>query len=227
MDYFIIALIIVAFLSIIYVWYLSKSINYYPEDQILDLSTDDDKLLSNWYATNLHIMYEYGVNELELASTYLHNVYDLEIDQDLLVVGNDIGQQYNALTNKELPKDCLFDLRSSLGISGEIAIIKNKGIRNRLRRNNNYDFKMLYEIVKSNVDKNAHIALQEILKYRWTKITEVLGLEGAGSYLYLPEEIPNVNSLKINNMYRTNLLCSDLEFNTFLKRASIFQNRTL
>lgn len=230
MDYFIIILIIVALLSILYVWYISKSINNYPDDKILDLSTDEDKILSNWYSDNLKIIYEYGINEEDIAVEYLHNVYNLEVDPKSIVIGNNIYSQYMKITGKELPKDSIFDLRSSLGIPGEIAIITNNKIRNKLIRTNNYDIKMLYEIVKSGVDKNAHLVLQEILKYRWTKIKETLNLEGSGSYLYLQSEnIPDTSTFEVfpgvvssvtDNSFRINLLCTDLEFNTFLKRAT-------
>lgn len=226
MDYFLIMLIVVAFLCILYVWYISKSINYYPDDKILDLSTDEDKLLSKWYESNIQIIYEYGINIQELAAEYLNNVYDLKVDPTLIVIGNDLFSQYRTLTNKELSKDSIFDLRSSLGFPGEIAIIKNEKIRNMLIKNNNYDIKTLYEIVKSGVAKNAHNTLKEILNHRWNKITETLGIEGSGSYLYLQNEnitdgeiFPGVISKNTEQGFRINLLCSDLEFNIFLKRA--------
>jgi len=216
-------LIIVALLSILYVWYMSKTINNYPDDKILDLSNNNDSILSKWYESTIQIIYQYDNDESEIAAEYLHNVYDLEVDPKLIVIGENLNSQYKKLTRKELPKNCIFDLRSSLGIPGEIAIINNDKIRNILIRNNNYDIKLLYEIVKSKVDKIAHDALQEILKYRWSQITETLDIKGFGSYLYLEndtEEIfPGVLSKITEEGCRINLLCTDLEFNTFLKRS--------
>jgi len=272
MDYFLIFSILIALLAILYVWYVTKYSNSIPDDKPIPLESNDDRLLIHWYNMHIKHSFDFNINDLEIAAKFLERIYNIKIDPNLLVIGTNLENQYFKITGHHLEngyspdKDCLFDVRSIIGKSGEIAIIYNENLRNSLRKVNTFDFTELNDIINSDLDIMARDYLYEVLKFRWEQITQlndpnVLNNHGSSwfcktkprgnevipaptlSYLYL--RIPSsgnedplgfakqthsidgnvitvlngaVSALMTPNGARINLLCSNIEFETLIKR---------
>jgi hypothetical protein len=200
-------------------------------------------MIIHWYNFNLKPSYDFNINDHEIASKYLQRIYNIEIDPNLLVIGTDLNTQYyqlmgttlNILYSSGNPNphdDCIFDIRSSLGKPGEIAIIHDSKIRNTLRRNNNFDFTDISLIINNELDIIAHDFISDLLRYRWEQISQLNDpdiLNQSGSYLYLsthedisyglPINVLNgVIALMTQSGARINLLCSNYEFEALIKR---------
>lgn len=255
MSYFLFATIIVALIAILYVWYVTRGLNPIPDDKPIPLDTDDDKLLVHWYKMHIKQSYDFNTNDSEAAAKYLKRIYNIEINPELLVLGTDLDSQYfsitrNHLNNKYLDTsnqpdstpndnfsqtntDYLFDIRSTIGKAGEIAIINNSRVRENLQRNNNLDFTEISSIINSDLETVANDYLLEVLKFRWTHILELNDpsiLNSSGSFLYLRTSqettlgLPvlvlggRVTALMTSQGARLNLLCSNYEFEALIKR---------
>lgn len=250
-GYFLIVTIVIALLAVLYVWYISRDFRSIPDDKVLLLDTDEDRLLSNWYNTNLKVSYNLNIDEAKTCADLIKRLYDIEVNPDLLVIGTNIGQQYHRLLHqttgsasslpyfpqespggshtmpRSVDRDCLFDLRSNIGKELEIAAIHDPVTRTRLKNTNYYNMNEITSIMESNLDTVARDYLKQVLKYRWDKILEINDPNilnrnrYPGTYLYLREcTIPNIQAYADpnNNIIRVNLLCTDLEFETLLKR---------
>jgi len=218
---------------IVYMWYTTRHLRSFPSSEILPLDTNEDKLLSKWYASIITPEIKFDLDEKEIAQKYLEQVHDLNINESLLVMGHDLESQYHKLTNKVLPEmissddDGYIDLRNTLAIDGQIAIIHNPKILNELRRHNTYDASLLDSILNNNLGKIAKDFLEQNLVHRWNRIKEsphLNPLNSSGSYLYLPQPINKVSGLPTTKGIRINLLCSDLEFHTFITRSEETNN---
>lgn len=255
MSYFLFATILVALVAILYVWYVTRGLNSIPDDKPILLDTDDDKLLVYWYKMHIKESYDFNTNDSEAAAKYLKRIHDIEINPGLLVLGTDLDNQYFNITRTHLNikyldtsnqtnftqsenlfqtnVDYLFDIRSTIGKSGEIAIINNSRVRENLQRNNNLDFTEISSIINSDLGTIANNYLREVLKFRWTQILELKDpslLNSCGSFLYLrtlkdtTSGVPvsvlgeRVTALMTSQGARLNLLCSNYEFEALIKR---------
>jgi len=238
MSYFLIVTIIIAVLAVLYVWHASKGMRHIPDEDLLHLHTDEDRVLSYWYKQFIKPTLNLDLTEYETGARFINRVHNFKIDHNLLVMGDDIADQYYEITHKILPhftpsidaltSDCFFDLRRSVGKNGEIAIIHDHHIRSLLRDNNIYDSSDLNNIIESELDITAHKYLEKILEYRWEKIRQLDDpnlLNKDGTYAYFPVRqyyTPLVGVLDTPKGSRINLLCSDLEFETLIKRWKTF-----
>lgn len=257
MSYFLIASIVIAMLAILYVWYVTRGLNSVADDAIIPLNTSEDKQLQNWYKSNIEPSIDLTINEFEIAAKYLQRVHKLEISPDLLVVGNNLQLQYYELTKDHDPikaflpykyepdKDCVFDLRSSLARPGEIAIIYDDKLRQKLRQKNNTNLDDIALIMNSGLDEIAHNYLTGMLNFRWEQINSLKDpnvVNNGGSYLYyrlpegLPEGLPKgsgddegvttiLDKVAVLNsrsdelpLGRMNLLCNNYEFEALMIR---------
>ena len=245
MSYFLVVAIVIAVLAVLYVWYVTRGLNSIADDTTLSLETEEDKLLIHWYRASIQPSYDFNVNDLEIAATYLRRVHDVEVCPSLLVVGSNLEAQYQALTRKSLstrytPRgDCFFDIRSNLAKDGEIAIIHDPTVRAALRRNNTVDLTEVSLIISNEMDLMARDYIQEVLKIRWGQIRSLNDphvLNQNGSYVYLrvnkgsetiSKEIAiglpvtvldRVTAFMTPKGARLNLLCTNYEFETLMKR---------
>jgi cell division protein FtsL len=242
MSYFLIVAILVAVIAVIYVWYVTRYLNRIPDDKPISLETEDDKLLIHWYNMHIKHSFDFNINDIEIAVKYLKHIYDIEINPDLIIIGTNLESQYFNITGRHLINkyspdvDCIFDIRSTLAKPGEIAIIHDSIVRNSLRKINTFDFTEINNIMESELDLIARDFLHEVLKFRWEQITKLNDpniLNNSGSYLYLhvptdiSSSIPNntvitvlggVSALLTSRGARINLLCSNIEFETLIKR---------
>ena len=233
-------LVIIALISIAYVWYVTRGLHSLSEDQHLSLDSTDDKLLFHWYKLHTNHSFNFDITDQEIAKKYLHRIYDINVDAHFIVVGTNLSSQYTKLTGKQLLSryvpnvDCIFDIRSTIGKDGEIAIIYNQKYVDILRHHNNYNLSEINDIIDSEIDILARDFLQDILKFRWEQIsqannTNVLNSEGSYLYLSIPEEILSPETVLLpGNIIaaitplgaRINLLCSNLEFESLISRLN-------
>lgn len=257
MSYFLIATILVALIAIFYVWYITRGLNSIPDDKPIPLETDDDKLLIHWYKMHIKQSYDFSeanTNDSHIASRFLKRIYNIEVNPDFLILGTDLDTQYFRLTHHHLNTkyldsinkdtnelessfspdiDYIFDLRSTIGKCGEIAIVNNPRIRGTLQRSNTLDFSEISLIINSELETVANDYLREVLKFRWDHILQLNDpsiLNRFGSYIYLrtsDDIIPGlpvqvlgnrVTALMTPQGARLNLLCSNYEFEALIKR---------
>ena len=93
------ALIIVLIISIIFVWYISRSFHI-SDDQFLDLSNSDNKV------SNYNLTPNYLEPKL-VAAKYFNLVHNLEVDPDDIIVGDDLE----------------FNLRDTLGLELSFGLL--------------------------------------------------------------------------------------------------------
>ena len=232
MSYYLITSFLVAVIAICYVWYMTRGINTIPDTTVLPLDTDTNNLLSDWYNRNAKPSLSFDVDEYTMASRLLASLYNIQVDSTLLVIGDNLPRQYNILARAPLSTDVsntsvdtIYDIRSSTGVNTDICLVHNPTLRNKLRSNNtSASFIEIYPIADSGLETIARDYLNQVLKYRWEKITELNDdnvINNSGSFLYLREcNIPNIQTSATTIGCRINLLCSNLEFETLLTRWS-------
>jgi len=228
MSYFLLITFIVALIAIFYIWYITLDLRSIPDDKILSLETDENKLLQQWFQNNITPSIIPNLDANEVAAKFLRRMFNIEVDSNLLVLGTNITIPLNhKLSSQYQPgSDIIFDLRSMVGVTGNIMVIHDPNLRSQLRRNNNYDPSLLDTMMDKGADLVAREYIVKVLEYRWNKLLELNDpniLNNKGSYLYLRDcQIPNVTTFtaKYGNKTRINLLCTDLEFETLLKRWS-------
>lgn len=223
MTYYLMFTFIVAVIAIIYVWYMTRKINATAASKVLSLETDENFLLSTWYRDNTKPTLTFDLDQYEIAARILHRVYSVDISPALLVLGNNLSSQYRTLVRgRETSDDAFFNLRDSIGKSGEIAIVHDKSVRETLRNENTLDHFDLHAIMEGELDILARDYLRAVLKFRWDKIKKLNDpnvLNSEGSFLYLREcNLPDVQTQASSEGVRLNLLCSDIDFNTLIKR---------
>lgn len=225
------ALVIIAFVLVVVFWYFTRDYRSIPDDRVIDLATNENRLLDAWYAHHLQPSLALDLNDQEIAARCLDRMYHIQVDPQLLVIGEELTQTYFRLTGISLPisdqlepgVDQIFDLRKIIGRPGQIAIIHSQRYRDRLGRSTNYDTGQLQSIMDLQLDSRTQTYLNEILKYRWGKISELNDphlISGSdATYIYLREcRIPNVTTTELQGMHKLNLLCTDLEFATLIQR---------
>jgi len=236
MSYYLFALFIVASISIILACYYK-----WTQDDILsdvatiDLSGDDNPLLTPWYNAHLHLNdivinnHNNGDN-YAIAARFLARLHGLRINKEELVIGENLQGQYHKISGRVLIPSNWFDIRSVLGIKGEIAIINNAIHRDHLRRTNTLDMHEIAAIMNANLDKAARDFVSDILRQRWDTLTQlghpdlVMDERLSKSYAYFTAEdgiiggIPNIIGMVTDNTIRINLLTDEISFRTFIQR---------
>lgn len=247
--YYLLASILIAMIAVFYVWYASRSFRHIPDDEPLLLHTDEDKLATMWYEQNIKQIIDFNVNEIEVATRYLKQIHELEVDPDFVVIGEDLQSRYHRITGKYLElkydavKDCIFDIRSSIGKKGEIAIIYNKKLALQMRQYHTLDIAELNAIISQGFDILVRDFFRKILDSRWEKLRELndpnlTNSHGSYAYVKMKVDIPldtvtlygNVTAVVLpqnRSIARINLLCKDLEFETLLKRWRASMNSTV
>lgn len=221
MSYYLLVTALVAILAVIYVWYKCKYLNYIPDDVILKLGGSDASLLSKFFDEFLKPDISFDLNEENIAANLIKRLYKKDVDPDLLVVGEDAYIHYTLLTGKILDIDNYYDLRSAIGLNLEALVITNSKIREILKRRLLITcMPEVSELIKLELDVVTKEYLKQILEYRWNVLKSLNNhniINKKGSYLYISDcEIPNV---EIDEKYkRINLLCTDAEFETLVKR---------
>lgn len=231
MDYYILVCLLIVVGAIIYMWYASPRFQSIPDGTPLKLGTEEDRLLSQWYATQIKPSFNFDIDETRVGAELINqllNPTESPVDPGTIVVGTNLAAQYHNLTRRHFDpnygpeKDCLFDLRSLIGKPGEIAIVQDPRVRNSLRRANRLNMIEISSIVELRLAPLARDYLQKVLTERWTqliKLNDPMILNRGGSYLYLREShLPHVEVADVHGIKRINLLCSDLEFKTLLQR---------
>lgn len=224
--YLLISLLLFAILIIFIIYMiLTKSSTHNPN--ILNLNTEEDKILTPWFDKNIRLSYNLEIiDDLDVAQQFLERLFNIKIDKNKIVIGHNLTSQYYNLTNNIIDsnyhenKDTIFLLRDILGISGNIAIIHDLNIRNELAKKNHIDLTYLKSIIDNELDIIARDYLKKILIDRWNTIKTVDNLEiinSSGSFLYL-KTLPtdNIKAFKTNNGFRINLLCTNTEFDTLI-----------
>lgn len=223
MSAVLISLILIALVVTFVFWYFTRDYRSIPDDRIINLATDEDRILGPWYQHHLKPSIEISPSDHEIAAQLLDRLYGLKIEPSLLVIGEDLTKFTNL-------SEQIFDLRRVIGKSGQIAIINNERVRKRVRRSINYDTSSFKAIMDQDLDTIAKNYLEANLKYRWDKINQVPDLNivnNEGSYLYLRQHsIPNIETKEENGIHRINLLCTDLEFETLIQRWTKSLNNT-
>lgn len=220
---YLIAIIIVATIAILYVWYATSNLYYISDDTILVLSGDEHKALDNWYKQNIIPTLSFDLNENVVAMKFLSSIFNADFDSKLLVIGEGLREKYRQIVKRDISNeigdnDCLISIRDIIGINGEIAIIHNDRLREIMRSKLYYDPKMLSDILENKYEKLLQDYMQRLLKYRWDKIKELHDdnvINNSGSYLYLKDV--NIDNVESNNG-RINLLCTDAEFENLIIR---------
>lgn len=222
MSYYLIVTALAAIIAIIYIWYKTKYLNYIPDDVILEMDGTDAPLLSRFFESHLKPEIVFDINEEQVASELLNKLYKEEIDAELLVVGEDVNIMYTILTGEILDIKDFYDVRTSIGLNMGVAVVTDPVVRKQLKQRVNVScIPEVSELMKLELENITKDYLTQILEYRWNKLNElnhdnVINTEG--SYVYLKEELDNV---KMDEKYkRVNLLCTDAEFETFLKRLT-------
>ena len=242
MSYFLIATILVALIAVLYVWYVTRCLNSIPNDKPVPLDTDDDKVLIHWYKMNIKHSYDIDSDDT-IAAKYLQRIHNIDITSSLLVIGNDLDTQYSKLTRQRLQSvytpdaDCIFDLRSTLGKTGQIAIVHNNKIRESLKRTNTFDITDLSLIINNELDIVARDYLRDVLNFRWEQLLQLNDpniLNNEGSYLYLQSPDDSINGFPVTVLggsvtamttsrgARINLLCSNYEFEALIERWKLY-----
>jgi hypothetical protein len=230
MSWLLVSLFIVAFVVALAFWYYTRDYRSIPDDRILDLSTDEDRILDRWYSYHIKPSIDFDPNVGDIAARFLERIYQIQVDPKLLVIGKDLDSEYFRLTRRHLRKsgklepnvDQIFDLRQIIGKSIQIAIIHDRRDRDKLNKYHFDDNSNLKAIMDQELDLIARDYLNEVLKYRWEKILELndphlMNLEG--TYVYLRKcQILNVQTKEENAVHRINLLCTDIEFETLIQR---------
>lgn len=228
-EYFLVVTILLLISAIIYVWYVSIPYRYISDDDPLILNTEEDRLVSNWYAQNIKHNINFDIDDIDTAHKLLQRLVNKDIDRNDIVIGFDLNSKYYNLTRKTLKE--VYDLRSMIGKPGEIAIIDDPKIRSRLQ-NHDIDFSEIKQIIDSDLDIIAYEYFQKVLKYRWDKLLELQDnnlINSSGSYAYIKHDVQSSddNIVLFDNVIaynfkpgvaRINLLCKDIEFETLLTR---------
>jgi len=233
MNYYLIISFVISIIAIIYIWYITRNISFISDNELLPLNTTSNSLLSNWYKKYAKPSFTFFIDEYLTASTLLKRLYNLEIDPNIILIGENLSSQYYNITRQHLLPfssdtsysphlNYLFDIRSSIGLNYDIAIIHNPRILSLLRRTNTIDLSETISILDNELEVIAKNYLSQILKYRWDKINSIPDtniLNTTGSFLYLRHcNIANIETISTPFGFRINLLCSDLEFETFINR---------
>jgi hypothetical protein len=222
-------MIIIACLSILYVWYATSNHNNILATKILSLETEDNPIISKWYEMHITHILDFNVDENAIASRFIKRIYNVDVAPNLLVIGPNISGSYAELTGRAISTkvtndhDSVIDLRPYIGSPCEIAIIRDDALRKRLTTiYKNYDLTALNDIMNNNLDILSSEYVNKVLESRWHDIASINDdcvINNSGSYLYLREcPVSNVLAAQTKYGYRINLLCTDSDWEQFMSR---------
>jgi hypothetical protein len=196
-NYYIYALCLCIVVVLFFVWQKTKNLTH---DDVLILNSYKFPSLEQWYINHAEPTLPSFLQEEEIAKDYIETLHKLSVNKEDLVIGLRLKEKYKKIyeKNKELLKHVtsvsdqikFFDLRSEIGLPGEIAIIPNKEVRNllykiRINKKDLYDSKEYYnDIIKNNelywirkVNKKFYPILYthttSILQERWEKLNHL------------------------------------------------------
>lgn len=218
MTTYIYFLIFVCICFALYFWRTSKSLHSYPDDHLLDLSDKNITILDKWYKDNLPNGLAY-IDQEQLASTILNSLFEVNISKHKVVLGTNLLALYKNLTGNELDKKNHYDLAYLLGIEGEIAIIEDRVILDKMKNRINYDASKLYNLNETKLWAVIYKYLQELLSNR-IRLLDPLDLKIEGQYLYLDDILAEQLNIKTCEG-KIQLYCKQKEFNTLYKRLTI------
>lgn len=207
---FIISLLIVALIFFVYVWWKTKDKRVFPETRILDLTMNNCLQVDTWIRNNI-TMTTYDPDFKATMATFLKNIFQLDVDKNLLLY-SDTSLPYPEINSTWNSNRGILSLREVIGISGYIIYGSTKSSQCDL----------LSSIVNSKADLLLNKYIGELLDKRWRVISqsELLINNKSGSYLYINDLPPNIIGHQEADQYRLNLLSSDLEFTTMIKRLT-------
>lgn len=220
---FIASMIIIGVIAIIFFWMKVKNIK---EQQIIDLSNSKDKLAEPQYESMVR---KKGDRELlekkekkKIAAMFLEKHYDIIVSPRYIVYGINLPYHYKKITGKNI--SILYDMRSVLGINGEITVVKNKKQRDSFPEDETIDFAIVKDLMDKDLDKKIKDYLYKKLAERWMRLTSLNNpniINNKGSFLYCKDsDIHNIIGETQLNITKYNLLCSDLEFESLITRLS-------
>ena len=155
MDFIVVA-IIVSLLTILYIWYVTSKVRSIKH---LVLDSSEDKILKPWFDSNVKTNYTLDIDEKKVAALYLEKIHKISVNPKFIVVSEDLYSQCGK-TEK------IYYMRDTLGIDIEIAIIKDKILRDSIQQND-YDYQFVNNILSSDLYLNAKEYLTNLLKTRW------------------------------------------------------------
>ena len=230
MYYLIIILIMIALISIAYVWYFTRGKNIVSDDQLLQLHTDEDKVLSSWYQANNKSSLDFGIDDNEIAATFIERMLNKKVKPEHIVIGRNLEEQYYKFTGIMPDQNIFVDTRDLIGKSYQFLIISDNKLRERFIKED-INLNELNDIMLNNLDEGARNYLIDLLNVRWGMIEQLNDddiVNKGGSYLYIKvpdnstenEITVRENILAANTAKgaRINLLCNNWEFETLMKR---------
>lgn len=188
---------------ILALWYHSTYYNKIPDNQLLILDSSENVALLFPPPTYSDI------DQGQLASRVLETIYNVTASPDDCIIGTNLsGEVYN--------------LRDTIGVDLQIAV--NKDRRRPIHQSNatdNDNIGVLGELDEKNQLQLANNFISKLLEKRWEQIKsyfcDILEPRG-GSYLYLSSQPRGIKGHQTTNGVRINLLCTDMEFITLIKR---------
>lgn len=230
MYYTILILIVVALISIIYVWYITRYSHIINDSEPLELQGEENKILDVWYQAINKSPFDFGLDNREIAANFIERLLNRKVDPEDIVIGNNLKEQYYKITGKNIEEDYI-NVRDLIGKPWEFLIITDKSLRDKFIVEQ-INLNELNDIMLANLDKSAYDYIADLLSVRWGMINELNDsdiINDKGSYLYvkLPDNIEEENKVIVKQNIvaartmkgaRINLLCDNWEFETLIKR---------
>lgn len=222
----ILTLLIIALIAIVYVWYVTRGSNIIDDNQELKLDTDEDKMLGSWYQNINKSSLNFGVDDREIAATFIERIYNRKVDYEDIVIGTNLEEQYYGITGNKIEQENYVDVRSLIGKPWEFIIVPDKRIRAQFMVET-IDLNDLNDIMLAKAEQGAREYVTDLLNNRWRMITTLNNdniVNDSGSYLYLKTDTnelitkQNIVAKRTAKGERINLLCDNWEFETLMKR---------
>lgn len=229
-------LIITIIIAVIIVWYISSNIKEKSDNAELELNTDEDKILQQWFEDNKKLSFNIDLTNEEIIAKLIKRIYDFDIDPRNLIIGTNLEQEYYNITKNKIQtkisdkKDCILYLRSIIGINYEVCIINSSNnLFNKLssKVSDDINLNFLNDIIDSNLEKTAYDHIRKVLNIRWERISEInnnniLERSSNDSFLYLnpKHDIPNLITDSTVKGDKVNLLCNNIEFEGLIYRLN-------
>lgn len=210
---------ILALVVVVIGYNYSRKMESYSDNVLIDLSTNENKLLDDWYKDELSRDSKTfdEIEQFKLAQLLLEKHFNIKEDENNLIISNDISSKYPTLKT--------YKLRDVIGRNVEISIIKNQKIRERLLSEFSFDDEKLSDVYRLSLDDLAKDFLTKVLNKRWDSIKNLENenvINDSGSYLYLKnDENLNVKTKPEKRKFRVNLLCPEREFRALISRLKI------
>jgi len=226
-------LIIIIIIAVVIVWYISSNIRENSNNTELELHTDEDKILQQWFEDNKKQSFNIDLTNEQIISKLIHKIYNFDVDHKKIIIGSNLEQEYYNITRNKIQtkfsekEDCILYLRSIIGINYEICIINSSNnIFNKLSKlSNDINLYFLNDLIESNLEKIGHDHIRKVLNVRWERILKTnnsIERTTDDSFLYLTpnHNTPNLISCSTSKGDRVNLLCNNVEFEALIYRLT-------